>query len=299
MIEATEVKDAPAQAAVAQTTAVDAETVAEEETATEDISEDPEPAPTPPPSRGKTSTELVDLEKFGPKSGDVVLTSDAWKSQTQFRYLTGLAHFYSRMDFCPRAFKNKPNETLVALELANRLGIPPMAALQNFYTPSDGKLGMSAQFAISLANTSRVFKKRIRFKTQDTGKFLFDETREKAQKLRDMSVTAYATLADGDEVDATVSMLMAYGEGWTNRSQKAPNKPSKYETMPEHMLRNRAAMFLIRLYAPDVILGMQSDEELIDTLESDAIDAEHVPEDAAPPPRKQDARSRLAERFGG
>jgi hypothetical protein len=53
-------------------------------------------------------------------------------------------------------------------------------------------------------------------------------------------------------------MVMAKKEGWSTKSG------SKWQTMPEHMIRLRAASFWGRLYASDLLLGIQSQEEVID-----------------------------------
>jgi hypothetical protein len=70
-----------------------------------------------------------------------------------------------------------------------------------------------------------------------------------------LAVTAHATLAvTGDAIEVTCDMAMAMAEGWTRNA--------KYKSMPEHMLRWRSAAMLIRLYAPEVMLGMPVIEEL-------------------------------------
>ena len=51
-------------------------------------------------------------------------------------------------------------------------------------------------------------------------------------------------------------MRMAKLEGWTRNS--------KYQSMPELMLRNRAATFFGRQYIPDLLLGVQTSEEVVD-----------------------------------
>jgi hypothetical protein len=60
-----------------------------------------------------------------------------------------------------------------------------------------------------------------------------------------------------------VSIDMAKAEGWFQK------KGSKWQTMPEVMLRYRAASFFGRLYAPDVLMGMQTAEELHDVVDVD------------------------------
>ena len=49
---------------------------------------------------------------------------------------------------------------------------------------------------------------------------------------------------------------MAKAEGWTS------NK--KWRTMPEHMLRFRAATFFGRQHVADLLLGVQTEEEVVD-----------------------------------
>jgi hypothetical protein len=51
---------------------------------------------------------------------------------------------------------------------------------------------------------------------------------------------------------------MAKAEGWLDKAG------SKWKTMPELMLKYRAAAFFGRLYAPEVLMGMQTSEEVID-----------------------------------
>jgi hypothetical protein len=56
---------------------------------------------------------------------------------------------------------------------------------------------------------------------------------------------------------------MAKAEGWSTKAG------SKWITMPELMLRYRAAAFFARLYAPDITLGMMTAEEARDITERD------------------------------
>ena len=60
----------------------------------------------------------------------------------------------------------------------------------------------------------------------------------------------------GEVVKVSVSMETAKKEGWTRNT--------KYQTMPEQMLRYRSATWLIRLHCPEVLLGMQASDEISD-----------------------------------
>ena len=53
-------------------------------------------------------------------------------------------------------------------------------------------------------------------------------------------------------------MQMADAEGWTKKNG------SKWKTMPELMLSYRAATFFGRMYCPDLLMGMQTADEVED-----------------------------------
>jgi hypothetical protein len=51
---------------------------------------------------------------------------------------------------------------------------------------------------------------------------------------------------------------MVKAEGWLAKPG------SKWKTMPELMFRYRAAAFFGRLYAPDILMGMPTSDEMLD-----------------------------------
>ncbi|MGK3945742.1 hypothetical protein ABK046_46285, partial [Streptomyces caeruleatus] len=75
---------------------------------------------------------------------------------------------------------------------------------------------------------------------------------------------------------------MAKAEGWSTKSG------SKWKTMPELMLMYRAAAFLIRAYAPEISMGLRTDDEIIDTVDAtpavSSIDAVRQAIGATPAP---------------
>ena len=75
-----------------------------------------------------------------------------------------------------------------------------------------------------------------------------------------MSCVAWAyDLANGDKLEGPkITMQMAKEEGWLGKSG------SKWKTMPELMIRYRSAAFFGRLYAPEILMGMQTMEEVVD-----------------------------------
>lgn len=131
----------------------------------------------------------------------------------------------------------------IALTLAEAMGEVPLIVMQNIHIVN-GKAGFASQYMIARANSSGIFKGRIDWRIDKSDP-------------NNLSITAFAVLKDtGQEVSVTCDMKMAAAEQWT--------KNPKYRTMPEVMLRYRSAAFLVRFYAPDVMLGYQTVEEVAD-----------------------------------
>jgi hypothetical protein len=81
-----------------------------------------------------------------------------------------------------------------------------------------------------------------------------------------LSCTAWAKdKSDGETLEGpTVTMEMAKAEGWSTKSG------SKWKTMPELMIRYRAAAFFGRLYAPELLAGLHHADEVEDFSRRDA-----------------------------
>ncbi|WPY01484.1 hypothetical protein Trichorick_01397 (plasmid) [Candidatus Trichorickettsia mobilis] len=155
-----------------------------------------------------------------------------------------IADLMSKSDIIPVHFRGKAANIFIVLNSAYRMNIDPMLMMQNTFVIG-GKLGMNAAFAISLANRSGLFSHGIRYRIEGKGV--------------DLAVTAYTNLAGSDEeISYTITMKEAIADGWT--------KNTKYQSLPELMLRYRAATLLIRTHAPEVMNGMQGVEELEDII---------------------------------
>lgn len=129
---------------------------------------------------------------------------------------------------------------ILVLNMADRLNEDELTVAQNIYFVS-GKPGWATTYMIAKANQHGVFKDVIDWDVSGSGETL--------------AVTAFGILAStGKRVAVTCDMDMAKKEGWT--------KNSKYQSMPEQMLRYRSAAFLIRLYCPEVMIGIPAQVEL-------------------------------------
>lgn len=187
------------------------------------------------------TTELTTTE---PLTGQVF-------APAQFEHAQRIAKVLSSSDLVPTTYKNNVANTLVALEMANRMGASPLMVMQNLHI-IHGRPSWGSSFIIASLNSCG------RFTT-----LRFVSTADKCKAV----ATDKAT---GEVLDGpTVSLEMAKAEGWLDKAG------SKWKTMPELMLKYRAAAFFGRLYAPEVLMGMQTSEEVIDItpIQPAAVDA--------------------------
>ena len=133
---------------------------------------------------------------------------------------------------------------LVALEIANRMRMSPFQVMQNLHI-IHGRPSWSSQFIIALINGCGRFTP-LRYEITGKGD--------------DLACFCVATeiATDKDLKGPTVTMAMAKKEGWATKAG------SKWQTMPELMIRYRAAAFWGRLFVPELLVGIQAEEEVID-----------------------------------
>ena len=144
----------------------------------------------------------------------------------------------------PNAYRGQqglPN-CIVAIEIANRMGMSPFQVMQNLNV-IHGRPSWSSQFIIGLIQGCGRFEG-----------FTYTEAADSCQCFATLKTT-------GEQVSGPkITLDMAKKEGWT--------KNTKWSTMPQTMLRYRAASAFGRFHIPDLILGIQSVEE------NEVIDAE-------------------------
>lgn len=164
--------------------------------------------------------------------------------ESAFALLQRQAIMLSESTLVPKEFHKNVANCGIAIEIAMRLGVSAFMIAQNIDV-IHGRPGFRATFMIAMVNASRRFT-ALKFRMSGEG-----ATR---------SCVAYCQeLATGETLEGPeVSMAMAKAEGWSTKAG------SKWLTIPELMLRYRSAAFFARLYAPDVLLGMNTADELED-----------------------------------
>lgn len=167
-------------------------------------------------------------------------------SEDSFELTQRASTLLSKSDLVPSQFKKSVSNCFIALNMSHRMKADPLMVMQNLNIIK-GKPTFSSQFLISCFNIADGFSKlRYEFKGE--------------RDNDDWGCRAYATEIDTGEVlkGTWITIKMAKKEGWYGK------KGSKWKTMPEQMLRYRAAAFFIRTHAPEISMGMHTTEEIAD-----------------------------------
>ncbi len=196
---------------------------------------------------------------------------EVFSSIMNFEAAQRMAMMLAKSSLIPKEYQDNVPNIVVALEMSHRIGASPLMVMQNLNV-IQGKPSWSSTFIIAAINSCGRFSP-LRFEIKKLGEKIVNstltwydqQTRQKQKKeiqtkIQDMSCRAFAIdLKSGQELDSPpVSVEMAVKEGWYSKDG------SKWQTMPELMLRYRAASFFGRLYAPDILYGMQTQEEVED-----------------------------------
>jgi hypothetical protein len=156
-----------------------------------------------------------------------------------------MAKALSSSTIVPSTFQKNDANCLIAIEQAQRLKVSPLMVMQNLYV-IQGRPSWSSKFLIAAINNSGKFDMELQF----------DETKDKNGKP--FSCTAW-TMKNGRRVEGMeVNMDMAKDEGWLGKNG------SKWKTMPQLMLRYRAASFFSSLNCPELTMGLYTREEMQD-----------------------------------
>lgn len=157
------------------------------------------------------------------------------------------ARMLSTSALVPDAYKQSPENCLVAIDIANRMGVSPLMVMQNLYVVK-GKPSWSGSFCAAAINGSGRFSPL---------EYVF--VGEPGQPTYGCYATA-VRLANGVRCCSdTITMAMAKAEGWLNKPG------SKWQTMPMQMMMYRAAAFFARAHCSDILLGLPTYEEVQDT----------------------------------
>jgi hypothetical protein len=182
-----------------------------------------------------------------------VVKNDLFFDVARFEHAQRVAKVFANSSMVPKHFQGDLGNCLIAMNLAQRLETDLFMLMQNIYIVG-GRPGFQSSLVITLINQSGLFRHQLRFKP-------FGNTQ--APKSAADGCLAYAEWADTGELveGPAVNWAMVEAEGWHK-----PRGPmaSKWTTLPDLMFRYRAAAFFARTVCPQVLMGLQTAEEIND-----------------------------------
>lgn len=174
------------------------------------------------------------------------MAATMWNDTKLMNWAWKIAGVLSQSAIIPQNYRGKQGDCLVAIDIGNRLGISPIMVMQNSQVVQGNFTWKGAACKAFI---------------DGCGKFAESEYIEVGESGK-MSWGCYLqaiNVKTGRHVKGpTVSMQMAQDEGWLNKNG------SKWKTMPELMMRYRAATFFARAECPEVLMGFQTADEIED-----------------------------------
>jgi len=188
----------------------------------------------------------------------VSMSTELTAATQDFELTQRKATALSKSTLIPKEFQGNLSNCIIAMEIASRLQMPPLMVMQNLYVVH-GKPSWSSQFLIA------AFNQCGRFASITYG------------YVGEASTDTYGCFAKSVDLRTgeilqgpTVTIAIAKKEGWHGKSG------SKWQTMPELMLRYRAATFLVRTTAPELTLGFPMQDEIEDIKPEKSVSIESL-----------------------
>jgi hypothetical protein len=192
------------------------------------------------------TTDLVPQEQTEALMPQQPATQNLLQNTKALAVINRLAERYAASTMVPKDYVGNPNNCFIALELASRMDVSPVLVMQNLYIVQ-GKPSWAGQACKALID--------------GCGKFRDSEyvmTGNRADKSWGCYLQATNTRTGKLVKGTEITMQMAHDEGWITKNG------SKWRTMPEQMLKYRAAAFFARTECPEVLMGFQTADEVED-----------------------------------
>lgn len=180
---------------------------------------------------------------------------------TQFATLQRVCTMFANSELVPpmyRISETNPKEKaiancMIAIETATRIGASPLMVMQNMYIVY-GQPSWSSKFLTATVNSCGKYES-MKYKFTNKGKVKFQNA-----ELDNWECIAYTKEKGSEEIleSIPVDVKMAIDEGWYGK------KGSKWQTIPKLMLQYRSVTFWTRAYAPELSMGMKTEDEVHD-----------------------------------
>lgn len=165
-----------------------------------------------------------------------------WADKEAFNTAFTMASNLAKAECIPQGYRGKVADCIVAIDIANRMGISPITVMQNSQVVQ-GNFSWKGSACKAMIDSSNKYIKTRYVEVGERGKDSWGYYLE-------------ATTKDGDVINGVaVTIDMAKKEGWYGKTM------SKWQTMPELMLKYRASAFFMRTECASVSMGFLTVEE--------------------------------------
>lgn len=182
-----------------------------------------------------------------------------WNTPALMTEAFRMADMLSKANILPQAYRNSPGDCIIAISMANRMGVEPLTVMQ-WSQVVQGNFTWKGTACKALIDGSGKYR---------NSRYEFTGT-EGADTWGCRLIAE--RISTGETVRGPwVTIKLAKDEGWYGKSG------SKWKTMPDLMLRYRAASFFAKTECPEVLMGFQTAEEVGDALRVDPDAPESKP----------------------
>lgn len=176
-----------------------------------------------------------------------------WNDAKLYNQSLSMAQTLSKSEIIPQSYKGKPADCLIAIDIANRLGLSPAIVMQNSQIVRGNFTWRGSACKAMIDGCGRYQKTRYVYVGEE-GKDSYGCYLEAIDN-------------DGDIIKGVpVTIAMAKKEGWYNKDG------SKWQTMSDLMLKYRAAAFFMRTECASIAMGFLTKEEVEDVYGKQTID---------------------------
>ena len=186
----------------------------------------------------------------------MVPATEMWDNAQAMAQTIRMAEYLAKAQIIPQAYQANPGNCLIAIDLGRRMNISPMVVMQNSQIVY-GNFSWKGSACRAMIDGCGKYE-NSRYETVGAPGSPDWGCRLVAEKVK-----THTTVSG-----PWVTMKMAQDEGWFSKNG------SKWRTMPELMMRYRAASFFAKTECPEVLMGFQTAEEIQDTFAPDMSNAD-------------------------
>lgn len=189
-----------------------------------------------------------------PREASLPEVSMGFGTLQSFELLQRAAKLLSSSTLVPKDYQGNIPNCVIALNMSGRIGADPLMVMQNLVIVHN-KPTWSSQFLIATVNTCGRFTS-LRYE------FFGDKGTD------EWGCRAWAIeKATGEKLVGTdVTIAIAKKEGWYAKTG------SKWQSIPQQMLMYRAGSWWTRAYAPELSMGLHTEDELKDVYDAEAME---------------------------